>query len=98
MANPVVLRLQLTDVYGDPLRENVDVIFRHLEPSEIKRATLKQAQPNIGALPPQIQVKKKKSMFRAVTPRWPTINEFFDVQYTAVISLLIWSLSHVTKN
>ena len=50
MANPVVLRLQLNDVYGNPLKENVDVIFRHLELSEIKRATVKPSQSDIGGL------------------------------------------------
>ena len=29
MANPVILSLQLRDVYGDLLKEKVDIILRH---------------------------------------------------------------------
>lgn len=37
MPAPVKLRLELTDVYGKPLREQLDVILRHLDLNEVSR-------------------------------------------------------------
>lgn len=50
MANSVLLRLQLSDVSGNPLKENVDVILRHQELSEIIRATVTPTKNEIPGL------------------------------------------------
>ena len=39
MANEVILRLELRDVYGDGVREKVDIILRHQVLSEVKKAS-----------------------------------------------------------
>jgi hypothetical protein len=41
MASTPTLRLDLVDVYGNPLNENVDLIFRHLELDEVVRKMVK---------------------------------------------------------
>ena len=45
MPNEVKLQLQLTDVYGEGLREKVDIILRHQVLSEVKKATAKASTP-----------------------------------------------------
>jgi hypothetical protein len=50
MANPVLLRLKLIDVYGKTLTEDVDVMLRHQELSEIKRATVTSKKFDIAGL------------------------------------------------
>lgn len=39
MASEVKLRLKLTDVYGDPIKEKIDIILRHQVLSEIVKAS-----------------------------------------------------------
>src|SRR6266850_508255 len=51
MAAPITLQLELTDVYGDPLGEKVDIILRHQVLSEIVKASASAAkQINITGL------------------------------------------------
>src|ERR1041385_6467670 len=51
MANEVILRLDLVDVYGKALREKVDIILRHQVLSEVLKTTGNAAQPiNIKGL------------------------------------------------
>lgn len=51
MAAEVKLQLELTDVYGDPLGEKVDIILRHQVLSEVKKASASAAkQINVTGL------------------------------------------------
>src|ERR1041385_4135835 len=51
MANEVILRLDLVDVYGKALGEKVDIILRHQVLSEVLKTTGNAAQPiNIKGL------------------------------------------------
>jgi len=45
MANEVKLRLELTDVYGEGVREKVDVILRHQVLSEVLKASANASSP-----------------------------------------------------
>src|ERR687883_2900 len=43
MASEVILRLKLTNVYGDPLKEKVDIILRHQVLSETLKVSVSGA-------------------------------------------------------
>src|SRR5712672_1301254 len=87
MANEVILQLALTDVYGDPLGEKVDIILRHQVLSEVVKASPAAAK--------QINIKglrgAPQGLYRMEIdpPSYQLVNQFVNMRASGITPVAV---------